>query len=193
MTPKDDVPDATGRGGRRALNLYYSSTGNTAKVARAIDQAVGESSWSIETVEVRKGSNLDVREYDLVFLGSGVYHWLPGQPMMDSLSRWHHEYFARGELQCNAPRLRDKWGVLYCTYGGTHTGVSEARPCVEWLKQFLDHLGITALAEWLVVGEFHENLRHMSLGGRLGDIRNRPNDDDLRQIREQTHALLRAV
>lgn len=65
----------------KVLNLYCSVTGNTEKVAKQIESAVLKAGHDVETIRVLKIVDLDLLAYDSVFVGSGVYAWLPGKPM----------------------------------------------------------------------------------------------------------------
>lgn len=173
------------------LNLYYSQGGNTQRVAETIAQAAEEAGHEVETVAVEADGELDLLGYDVVFAGSGVYAFLPGEPMMQGLGKAMGEYRRSGELKPCSPRRPGKKAVVYCTYGGPHTGAHEAVPAVKWLGQVFDHLGIDVVAEWYVVGEFHGSAAEMSVKGRLGDIRGRPTETDLRAIAEQVKGILR--
>ena len=59
-----------------------------------------------------------------------------------------------GKLKPASPRLPGKKTVVYCTYGGAHTGVKEAIPAVKYMAQLFDHLGFMILDEWCFVGEY---------------------------------------
>ncbi len=56
-------------------------------------------------------------------------------------------------------------------------------PPVLYAGQFFEHLGFTVVGEWYIVGEFHGSLE-ASTQGKLGDIRGRPNEEDLRTVRQ---------
>jgi len=176
----------------KVLNTYHSTTGNTEKVAGTIAEAVAAAGHQVDTVKADETADVNVLGYDVVFAGSGVYQSLPGKPLMDLFSRLLKGYVQAGEVKPCSPRRPDKRAVVYCTYGGPHTGVNEAVPAAKWMGQLFDHLGIDVVAEWYVVGEFHGNLERMSAEGRLGDIRGRPNDEDLRQIAEMVRGILRS-
>ncbi len=82
--------------------------------------------------------------------------------------------------------------VVYCTYGGVHTGTNEAIPAVKYMGQLFDHLGYTIVAEWYVIGEYNpERMRSHSASGRLGDIRGRPSEEDLRDVAGKGKGVLR--
>ena len=55
-----------------------------------------------------------------------------------------------------------------------------------------EHLGITVLDEWYVIGEFHGSEEHSTLG-RLGDIRGRPDEQDLARVRRDAVRLAQAL
>ena len=58
----------------KVLNLYFSSTGNTEKVALKIDETVQKLGYPVDTVKISsKDLPLEVLNYDFVFVGSGVY------------------------------------------------------------------------------------------------------------------------
>jgi len=68
----------------KALNLYFSSTGNTEKVAMKIKETLEELGHAVDTVKVTsKDADVDILQYDLVFVGSGVYAQLPGKALME--------------------------------------------------------------------------------------------------------------
>jgi hypothetical protein len=54
--------------------------------------------------------------------------------------------------------------------------------------QFFEHIGFTVLDEWYVLSEFHGSLEN-STQGRMGDIRGKPKEEDLRKIREEAERL----
>lgn len=176
----------------KTLNLYYSSTGNTGKVAGRIDQTLGELGHSHDSVQAGSETEIDVLEYDFVFVGSGVYAWLPGKPLQDLLTRLRKGYMQSGAIKPASPRLPGKKAVVYCTYGGAHTGINEALPAVKYMAQLFDHLGFEVLDEIYVLGEYvPESVREMSQAGRLGDIRGRPDEHDLSEVAQRVKGILR--
>ncbi|NIA08934.1 MAG: flavodoxin [Nitrospiraceae bacterium] len=174
------------------LNLYFSITGNTEKIANQIENTAREAGHQVDSLKITKELDVDLLHYDFLFIGSGVYRWLPGRPMLDFISRTLKKYAENGNIKPSAPRVPDKRGVVYCTYGGVHTGVNEAIPAVKYMGQLFDHLGIEIVGEWYIVGEYllkkHQGL---STKGRLGDIVGRPNSDDLKRVAEMVRGILR--
>ncbi len=175
----------------KVLNLYYSATGNTDRVAEQIERAVREAGHEVETIKAAKDIELDILAYDFAFIGSGVYYWLPGKPLMELIGRLREKYAHAGEIKPASPRRPGKKAVVYCTYGGGHTGVNEALPAVKYMGQLFDHLGYELLAEWCIVGAFHGKLEHLSTAGRLGEILGRPNEADLREVFEKAAGILK--
>ena len=175
----------------KILNLYFTATGNTTKVAEKIDAALRESGHEVETRKVTANLEVDVLAYDYVFLGSGVYEWLPGQPVINFVKNLRRKYADDGEIKPSSPKLPGKKTVIYCTYGGAHTGVNEAIPATKYMGQIFEHLGFEIAAEWHFIGEYHGRFEPMSTGGRLGDIRGRPNEADLREVGEKVREIVR--
>jgi len=175
------------------LNLYFSQTGNTEKVAIKIEETVRELGHTVTTLKIKdKDQDIDILKYDFVFAGSGVYGQLPGEPMRKLFRRQLQRYVREGEIKPASPRSPSANTVIYCTYGGVHTGINEAIPAVKFMGQLFDHLGYNIVAEWYVIGEYHpENMKSHSVSGRLGDIRGRPNEEDLRDVAERVKGILR--
>ena len=179
----------------KVLNLYFSSTGNTEKVAKKIDETTRELGYPVDTVKiVSKDISIDILDYDFIFVGSGVYGQLPGKKLVDLHGALLQRYVKAGEIKPASPRRPASHAVVYCTYGGAHTGMNEAIPAVKYMGQLFDHLGFSILAEWYVVGEYMtKKLESHSVGGRLGDIRGRPNQADLLEVAEKVKGVLQSV
>ena len=93
-------------------------------------------------------------------------------------------YRSQKRVTEGVPKLPGKNAVIFCTYSGPHTGIREAIPPVLYAAQFFEHLGFAILGEWYVVGEFHGSLvKRQAPKDGLGDIRGRPNVEDLRAIK----------
>jgi hypothetical protein len=178
---------------QRILNLYYSSTGNTEKVALRIGQTLRELGREVDTVKVTdEDLNVDVLRYGLVFAGSGMYGQLPGEALIGLFRKILAIYSKQGEVKPCSPKRPSAKTVVYCTYGGVHTGVNEAVPGVKFMGQLFDHLGYAIVGEWYIVGEYvSEAQRQHSVIGRLGDIRGRPNEQDLREVAERVKGIVK--
>lgn len=176
----------------KALNVYFSSTGNTARVAETITAVLREEGAQVETLQAKDAAHADLLGHDMVFLGSGVYEWLPGKPMQNALGELRKRYVENGAIKPASPRRSGSRAVVYCTYGGAHTGINEALPAVKYMAQIFDHLGIDVIGEWYVVGAYHGRMAEFSRTGRLGDISGRPDERDLREVAELVRGVLRA-
>jgi hypothetical protein len=177
----------------KILNLYFSSTGNTAKVADRITATVEQLGHQIDTVKVTGDQDLDLLSYDFIFVGSGVYQWLPGKGLQEFIAARLAHYAAAGEIKLASPRRPGKKVVVYGTFGGAHTGVNEAVPAVKFMGQLFDHLGFEIVAEWYLVGEFpaQGRMKDFSTLGRLGNIKGRPHDADLQDVAARVTGVLR--
>ncbi len=179
----------------KILNIYYSATGNTEKIANVISETAKKEEHEVETIRITKESSdidIELLSYDFVFAGSGVYQWLPGKPIQEFFTKMLWKYFEKGEIKPAAPRRSNKKAVLYCTYGGVHTGINEAIPAVKYMGQLFDHLGFTIIAEWYFVGEYRsKKLTPFSTIGRMGNIKGRPNENDLKDVSERVKGILK--
>ena len=175
----------------RALVAYWSAGGNTRKVAEALHATLIETGLAADLKEITPELDAGLSDYHLVLIGAPVYQFLPPEPVRKFLGAQMKAY---GDVLPAAPERPGRFGVVFCTYAGPHTGVREAVPMLKYTGQFLEHAGIRVLGEWAVVGEFHEESRaQLNVAGRLGDIRGRPSDADLRAVCGQLTGLLRQI
>lgn len=175
------------------LNLYASLNGQTEKVALEIEKALVECVDSVTTVNVKTQDEvINLLNYDMIFIGSGVYTWLPGKSMMSWIDR-QMDYARKNDLilPCS-PKIPGKFVCIYATYAGPHTGEAEATPAIKYMGQLFDHLGFTIADEWSIPSAFvPKSFQHFNLSGRLGNIEGRPNADDLNAVREKTKGLIK--
>jgi len=176
----------------KALIIYWSGTGNTKKVAETIHDTLKNSGTNSILKRVEEAMTEDLFEYDLVFIGSPSYQWLPPAPVLKYVRGKMDYYRKRCNIKLCAPILPGKTGVVFVTYSGPHTGINEAIPVGKYLGQFLEHIGFDLAEEWYTVGEFHSSLEN-STKGRLGDIKGRPNQEDLDNIAKDVKKLLKNV
>jgi flavorubredoxin len=176
----------------KAAVLYWSAGGNTEKVALVIQDTLA--SAGVDTVVARTddAGGLDWFDYDLVCVGAPSYRWHPPDPVDAFLRRMFDEYRRLGRVQVGAPQIPGKYALVFCTYCGQHTGIREATPAGLYMGQFFEHLGFNVLDELYVVGQYHGKEAANTLG-RLGDVRGRPNTQDLEQVRQDVAQLLRTM
>jgi flavorubredoxin len=175
-----------------ALVVYWSGTGNTEKVAFAIKRGLEKAAVHVTIKQPSQALNEDLFTYDLVGLGTPVHQWLPANPVHEFVNTKLKEAFTQGHVQPNMSPVPGRNGLVFVTYSGPHTGKGEAVPATKWMGQFFEHLGFTVVAEWYLIGEFHGRLQE-STEGRLGDIRGKPTQADLKAIEEKAARLARVL
>ena len=109
----------------KSLICIFPPPGNTEKVAQRLTATVQKLGHQIDTINVIGDRELDVLSYDVIFVGSGVYQWLPGKPMQEFISGRLSHYAAAGEIKYASPRRAQKKVIVYCTFGGAHTGANK--------------------------------------------------------------------
>jgi flavodoxin len=168
---------------KTALIVYWSKTGNTEKVAKAIEQGLVEAGLQVSVKKPEDAESLDYFDYDLVCVGCPSYSWHPPEPMANFLKKKFAEYRQNGKIKPSAPKVPGKNALVFVTYSGPHTGIAEATPVGKDIGQYFEHLGFTIIDEFYVLSEFHGSVEH-STQGRLGDIRGRPTAEQLQGIKE---------
>jgi len=176
----------------KTLIVYWSGTGNTEKVAKAILSGLEKEGLKPTVKTVKEAGEEELYDYDLIFLGSPSHTWIPAEPVLKFIEKKRREYARRGLIKPCAPKVPGKNAVVFCTYSGPHTGIDEAIPAGKYMRQFFEHLGFHVRAEWYVVGEFHGN-ELLSTKGKLGDIRSRPNSQDLAKVEKDTVQLIQSL
>ena len=172
--------------------IYWSHTGNTAKVALAIQDGLKDAGVNVSMHRVEDAEDVDFYAYDLVCIGFPSYQWSPPKPMDKFLNSKFSKYRKQGRVKWGAPSVPGKNALIFCTYSGPHTGIREAIPAGLRAGQFLEHLGFTVLDEWYIAGEFHGS-EDASTQGRLGDIRGLPSEDDLRKVKQDAIQIVSTI
>jgi len=174
----------------KALIVYWSGGGNTKQVAETIDNTLKDGGVNSTLKNVEDAKDDDLLEYDLVFIGAPSYMWQPPEPVQKYVKEKLPYHVKRGDVKLCAPKRPGKRGVVFVTFSGPHTGINEAIPVGKYLGQLLEHLGYEVAGEWYVVGKFHGSEEN-STKGKMGDIRDRPNQQDLDTIADNVKKLLR--
>lgn len=172
----------------KAAILYWSVGGNTEKAAAAIREGLEASGIGVVFKRVEDAKAIDFYDYDLVCIGFPSYQWHPPEPVDAFLKSKFNEYRQKGFVKTSSPRVPGKNALIFCTYSGPHTGIHEAIPAGKYAGQFFDHLGFNVLDEWYIIGEYHGS-EERSTKGRLGNIKGRPNEEDLRKIKKDAASL----
>ena len=174
----------------RVLVLYWSKGGNTRKVAETIHTAVQDHGLSSEIVEIEEAAAVDPFSYELVFFGAPVYFNLGPKPVMKFLQKLR----SRAANSPAGPEKPGHYAVVFCTYGGGHTGTHEAIPLLKYMGQVFGHEGVRVVEEWPVVGDFPGISDPLyNTAGRLGDITGRPFPSDLQVVAGRVSGLLRRL
>ena len=176
----------------KAAILYWSAGGNTQKVAQAIQETLDASGVDATLKRIKDAEDVDWFDYHLVCVGFPSYQWSPPKPMAEYLDRKFKAYRGQGKVHVSAPPLPGKHALIFCTYSGQHTGINEALPATKYAGQFFEHLGFTVWDNWCVVGQYHGS-EQANTQGRLGDIRGRPDERDLAQVKRDTALLLKRL
>jgi flavodoxin len=80
----------------KSIVIYYSETGNTEKVARAISRGMGTPCKTLKEIKPE-----DVSGYDLICLGTPVHAFAPAKPVREFLEK--------------LPNFQGKKGAGFCT------------------------------------------------------------------------------
>ena len=176
----------------KVLVIYWSATRNTEKVANAIIQTLEQEKINYIFKKIADAAEEELYDYDLVFMGTPSYQFLPPEPVIHFVKRKMKLYNERGDIKPGAPHVAGKNAVIFCTYSGPHTGIREATPVGEYLGQFFEHIGFAVADKWYIVGEFHGREDFSTLG-RLGDIRGRPNQQDLDEVKRNVSKLVNSL
>ena len=173
---------------KRAAVLYWSTTGNTEKVAIVIKEGLEAAGVNVSLMRTTEADDIDYFDYDLVCVGAPSIQWHPPKQVTDFLLKKFKEYHKEGKIKTGAPKVAGKKALMFCTYSGPHTGLREATPVGLYMGQFFEHIGFTVVDEWYVLSEFVGN-EERSTKGRMGDIRGKPTKEELQKIRMDAEKL----
>ena len=70
-----------------ALILYYSSTGNTKKVANVINNGLEDAGIDVTIFSITKAGEIDYFDYDLVCIGCPSIQWHPPKQVTEFLKK----------------------------------------------------------------------------------------------------------
>ena len=172
-----------------AAVIYWSKTGNTERVAQAIKEGLEASGVDVLLRTTENARGVDFFHYDLVCVGFPSYWWHVPEPVDTFLTSKFSDYSQKGYVKMCAPKVPGKHALVFCTYSGPHTGINEAIPAGKYVGQFFEHMGFTVLDEWYILGEYH-GAYEINTKGKMGDLRGRPNEEDLRKVRQDVSRLL---
>ena len=172
---------------KKALILYCSITGNTEKVACAIEAGLRDGGFETVKLKYQEAEKEDYFDYELVCVGAPSYNWNVPLPFNEFLKKKFAYYKSTGKVKPSSPRV-GKSALVFCTYSGPHTGIDEAIPAGLYMGQFFDHIGFDVLDKWYILSEFIGSEEN-STQGRMGDIRGLPTEKDLTELRGRARTL----
>jgi flavodoxin len=173
---------------KKAAVIYWSSTGNTEKVANAIKEGLEKAGVNVTLKRATEADEIDFFDYNLVCVGAPSIRWHPPKQVTDFLIKKFDFYHKQQRIKTGAPKISGKHALIFCTYSGPHTGINEAIPAGKYMAQFFEHLGFTVVGEWYILSEFHGSLER-STKGRMGDIRGKPTEEELEKIKGDAEKL----
>ena len=181
-----------GRHTPKTLIIYWSATGNTEKVTNTIHETLIREGIDPVVKKIADAAAEELYNYDLIFLGAPSYSFQPPEPVQKYIKAKMALHSDRGDIKLGCPVIPGKTAVVFCTYSGPHTGIAEATPTGDYMGQFFEHLGFKVAAKWYIVGEFRGR-EDFNTQGRLGDIRGRPNQQDLAEVERDVSALIKSL
>jgi len=181
----------------KVLIAVFSRTGNTARVARAIHQEVLTRGHEVDLREVGQVTAKDLDDYDLVFLGSACHDTDLARPVKRLLKRvgdsppfklagfCTHATYVPGEIE-RTRGMYEKWAG---NCARTLRRVSEDKQIA--FLGYYHCLGapsppIAAFIHHCIVRDEREWATY------IADVRDRPDEDDLRQACEFAAQVLEA-
>ena len=173
----------------KILVTYYSETGNTAKIAGAIHEAVSSRGHKAHLKALGDVTADDLRAYDLVFLGSACHDADLARPVKQILEQIPNSpAFKMAGFVTHAsytPEGGDREGQIHETWAARCV-LSFGQACQEKGIEFLGYYGcmgapsppIEQFIHNTIVTDEEEWKRY------LEEVRGHPDDDDLRRAAE---------
>jgi flavodoxin len=175
----------------KAIVLFWTKNGNTEKVALRIHETLKKAGMKVSISRINKDDKVEYLDYNLIFFGAPVYNNLSPKPVLSFLRK--NKIRDGVEITASAPEIPGVAAIPFCTYGGAHTGYNEAEPMLKHIGQHFEHEGIRVVDYMAVIGFFPEADKAYNTKGRFGDIRERPNVQDLNEVEWKVRGILRRL
>jgi flavodoxin len=175
----------------KAIVLFWTKNGNTEKVAKKIHETLKKAGMEVSISQINENDKIEYLDYNLIFLGAPVYNNLSPQPVLSFLRK--NKRREGVEILASAPEIPGVAAIPFCTYGGGHTGYNEAEPMLKHIGQYFEHEGIRVVDYIALIGFFPEADISYNTKGRFGDIRGRPNEQDLNEVESRVQGILRRL
>jgi flavodoxin len=163
---------------KKCLIIYASRTKNTENVAIRIQKTFEKHGWKCDSFNVEQGVDIknppfNFDDYEFICAGSAVIWALPTEKIVNVM-RIHSRRTAYKKIVPGP-----KCGIVFCTYGGAHLGPKEAEAALKLLELEIEHLEFKCIGSYACPGKY---VNHPTPEWYHGDIRNRPNEDDLKRV-----------
>ncbi len=161
---------------KKCLIAYASNTGNTEKIATALEKNFIRHNWQCDVRKITENDDLknpgfQFEDYEFVCVGSPVIWRLPKDEIVH-LMRFR-----------NRPNGRiipgPKSGLVFCSYAGIHLGPKEAIATLAMLEIELEHLAFQVIERIAIPGRYVDRETKKWFHG---DMRNMPTDQDLATV-----------
>lgn len=153
----------------KSIVIYYSKTGNTAKIAAAIAEGMEAQLRRVEVLEEEiKGKLIDLKEFDFICFGTPVYLLNPAKEIKDFLKK--------------LSSLKGKKVAGFCTFH-----LAGVKPTINYIRKNVEKKGAQFIGEFSCKGE-------SSIVGNFGPkicLKNRPNREDLWKAKKFGEKLLK--
>ncbi|MBN1330560.1 MAG: EFR1 family ferrodoxin [Candidatus Heimdallarchaeota archaeon] len=155
----------------RLASVYFSATGNTAKIAGILNDEFYKNNFEVITFDITSYSNrkpISFEQYDFVIFGFPIYGSFPPNIILEWL---------------NTIKGNGKNCAQYFTYGGPTVGVAHYTT-----KELLNHQGYRVLASGEFLGKHTYNVGH---GFNL--MEGRPNEEDFQVAKEFAKEIIKKL
>ena len=159
---------------KKCLIVYASGTGNTEKIAFALERNFIRHHWYCDVKKITKNYDVnnpdfEFEDYDFVCVGSPVIWRLPKEEIVH-LMRFRER--PHGRRIVPGP----KSGLVFCSYAGIHLGPKEAIATLAMLEIELEHLAFNVVDRLAIPGRYIDKETKKWFHG---DMRNMPTEKDL--------------
>ena len=138
----------------KSIVIYYSKTGNTAKIATAIAEGIGAKLREVEEL-------IDLKEFNLICIGTPVYSFAPAKKIKNFLKK--------------LPSLKGKKVAGFCTFHWIG-----AKFTINYIRKIVEKKGAQFIGEFSCKGE---SKIIGNLGPKIW-LKGRPNKNDLWRAKE---------
>ena len=92
----------------QAVIIYWSSTGNTKKVAFAIKEGLEAAGVNVSVKKTTEAADIDYFNYDFVCIGAPSIQWYPPKQVTEFLLTKFDDYQKQEKIKTAAPKVAGK-------------------------------------------------------------------------------------